>query len=166
MSSRAIQKSWTPHLEGRIERLDARIREVTAPFAAGVGRLATIPGVNRPAAEGLIAAGGTEMTAFPTAGPLCSWAGMSPGNNQSAGKRYSGRTTKGNQWLRSVLVQAAWAASHTKQTRLSLTYHRLARRIGKERAAVAVGRKILKLVYELLTPRTVYQERSAPDQAA
>jgi transposase len=154
------------HLEGRIERLDAWIQEVIAPFAAEVERLATIPGVNRQAAEVLIAEVGIEMTAFPTAGHLCSWAGMSPGNNQSAGKRYSGRTTKGNQWLRSVLVQAAWAASHTKQTRLSLTYHRLARRIGKKRAAVAVGRKILKLVYELLTHRTVYQERSAPDQAA
>ncbi len=154
------------HLEERIERLDARIHEVAAPFAAEVERLTTIPGVNRQAAEVLIAEVGVDMTAFPTAGHLCSWAGMSPGNNQSAGKRFSGRTTKGNQWLRSVLVQAAWAASHTKQTWLSLAYHRLARRIGKKRAAVAVGRKILKLVYELLTHRTVYQERATPDQAA
>jgi transposase len=154
------------HLDGRIARIDGRIQEVTAPWAAEVARLATIPGVNRQAAEVLIAEVGDDMTAFPTAGHLCSWAGMSPGNNQGAGKRYSGRTTKGDAWLRSVPVQAAWAASHTKGTRLGLTYHRLARRIGKERAAVAVGRKILKLVDELLAHRTDYRERPAAGQAA
>ena len=95
---------------------DGRIQEVTAPFAAEVERLATIPGVSRQAAEVLIAEVGVDMTAFPTAGHLCSWAGMSPGNNQSAGKRLSGRTTKGNAWLRSVLVQAL------KQGWRTLTY--------------------------------------------
>jgi transposase len=153
-------------LDGGIERLDGRIPEATTPFEADVARLMTIPGLSRGAAEVILAEIGADMTAFPTAGHLCSWAGMSPGNHQSAGKRYSGRTTKGSPWLRSVLVQAAWSASHTKKTRLSATYHKLARRIGKKRAVVAVGRKILKLVYELLKGRTDYQERLAPDQAA
>ncbi len=122
--------------------------------------------LSRSAAEVILAEIGTDMTAFPTAGHLCSWAGMSPGNHQSAGKRSSGRTTKGSPWLRSALVQAAWSASHTKSTRLSVTYHKLARRIGKKQAVVAVGRKILKLVYEMLKGRTDYQERLGSDQAA
>jgi hypothetical protein len=82
----------------------------------------------------------------------------------SAGKRSSGRTTKGSAWLRSVLVQVAWAASHTQKTGLSAVYHKLARRIGKKRAVVAVGHKVLKLVYELLKETTEYQERLAPDK--
>ena len=153
-------------LDGSIEQLDGRILETTTPFASELARLMTIPGLSRPAAEVILAEIGADMTVFPTAGHLCSWAGMSPGNHQSAGKRYSGRTTKGSPWLRSVLIQAAWSASHTKKTRLSATYHKLARRIGKKRAVVAVGRKILKLVYELLKGRTDYQERLGSDQAA
>jgi transposase len=154
------------HLDGGIEQLDGRILEATTPFEAELARLMTIPGLSRQAAEVLIAEIGADMTAFPTAGHLCSWAGMSPGNHPSAGKRYSGRTTKGSPWLRSVLVQAAWSASHTKKTRLGTTYHKLARRIGKKRAVVAVGRKVLKLVYELLRGQTDYQERLTPDEAA
>jgi transposase len=153
-------------LDRGIEQLDGRILEATTPFEAELARLMTIPGLSRSAAEVILAEIGTDMTAFPTAGHLGSWAGMSPGNHQSAGKRYSGRTTKGSPWLRSVLVQAAWSASHTKSTRLSVTYHKLARRIGKKRAVVAVGRKILKLVYEMLKGRTDYQERLGSDQAA
>ena len=153
-------------LDRGIEQVDGRILEATTPFEAESARLMTIPGLSRSAAEVILAEIGTDMTAFPTAGHLCSWAGMSPGNHQSAGKRYSGRTTKGSPWLRSVLVQAAWSASHTKSTRLSVTYHKLARRIGKKRAVVAVGRKILKLVYEMLKGRTDYQERLGSDQAA
>ena len=153
-------------LDGGIEQLDGRILEATTPFEAELARLMTIPGLSRPAVEVILAEIGADMTVFPTAGHLCSWAGMSPGNHQSAGKRYSGRTTKGSPWLRSVWVQAAWSASHTKKTRLSATYHKLARRIGKKRAVVAVGRKILKLVNELLKGRTDYQVRLGSDQAA
>jgi transposase len=137
-------------LDGSIEPLDGRILEATTPFEVELTRLMTIPGLSRPAAEVIVAALGVDRTAFPTAGHLCSWAGMSPGHHQSAGKRYSGRTTKGSPWLRSVLVQATWSASHTRKTRLSATYHKLARRIGKKRAVVAVGRTILKLVYEFV----------------
>jgi transposase len=154
------------HLDDLIERLDQRIEEAMSPFAKAVERLVTIPGVNRHAAEVIVAEIGTDMTKFPTAGHLSSWAGMCSGNHQSAGKRQSGRTTPGDRWLRQVLVQTAWAASHTKKTFLSATYHRWAKRMGKKRALVALGHKILVLIYELLKDQTTYQERLVPVQAA
>jgi transposase len=153
-------------LDEGIEQLDDRILEATTPFQAEVLRLMTVPGLGRGAAEVILAEIGVDMSVFPTAGHLGSWAGMCPGNHLSAGKRSSGRTTKGSAWLRSVLVQVAWAASHTKKTRLSAVYHKLARRIGKKRAVVAVGHKILRLVYELLKEKSEYQERLAADPTA
>ncbi len=153
-------------LEELIARFTARIEEVMAPFDAAAGRLETIPGVSRRAAEVIVAEIGTDMAQFPTAAHLCSWAGMCPGNDVSAGKRRSGRTTKGSAWLRATLVQAAWAASHTKATALSAAYRRWARRLGKKRAIVALGRKILVLVYQLLKGGRDYVERLAPGQAA
>ena len=104
----------------------SRVATPIAPYSAAVERLQTIPGVDRRAAEVLVAEVGTDMTRFATADHLCSWAGMSPGNDRSAGKRRSGRTTKGDRWLRSVVVQAAWAASHTKTTILGATERRFA----------------------------------------
>jgi transposase len=154
------------HLDDLIERLDQRIEQAMSPFAQAVERLVTIPGVNRRAAEVIVAEIGTDMTKFPGAGHLSSWAGMCSGNHQSAGKRQSGRTTPGDRWLRQVLVQTAWAASHTRKTLLSATYHRWAKRMGKKRALVALGHKILVLIYELLKDQTTYQERLVPDQAA
>ncbi len=154
------------HLEDLIGRLDQRIEEAMSPFAKAVERLVTIPGVNQRAAEVIVAEIGTDMTKFPSAGHLSSWAGMCSGNHQSAGKRQSGRTTKGDRWLRQVLVQVAWAASHTKATFLAATYHRWVKRMGKKRALVALGHKILVLIYELLKDQTRYQERLVPDQAA
>jgi transposase len=153
-------------LEGRIARLSRRIATVIASDAAAVERLETIPGVDRRAAEVILAEVGTDMSQFATAGHLCRWAGMSPGNNESAGKRQSGRTTRGSRWLRSVLVQAAWAASHTKTTLLGATYRRWVRRMGRKRAVVALGHKILVIVYHLLSTGTVYEERLNPEEAA
>jgi transposase len=153
-------------LEDRIARLSGQIATVIAPSSSAVARLQTIPGVDLRAAEVIIAEVGTDMTRFPTAGHLCRWAGMSPGNNESAGKRRSGRTTRGSCWRRSVLVQAAWAASHTKETILGATYRRWVRRIGKKRALVALGHKILVLVYKLLSEETEYEERLKPEEAA
>ena len=98
------------------------------------------------------------MNQFPTAEHLASWAGMCPGNNESAGKRKSGKTTKGSRWLRQMLTQAAWAASHTKNTYLSAQYRRLAARRGKKRALVALGHTLLIIMYHLLKERTTYQE--------
>jgi transposase len=153
-------------LEGRIERQSSRVATLIAPYSAAVERLQTIPGVDRRAAEVLVAEVGTDMTRFATADHLCSWAGMSPGNDRSAGKRRSGRTTKGDCWLRSVVVQAAWAASHTKTTILAATYRRWVKRMGRKRALVALGHKILVLVYKLLSTETEYEERLKPEEAA
>jgi hypothetical protein len=89
------------------------------------------------------------------------WAAMSPGNDQSAGKRRSGRTTKGDRWLRQTLTQAAWAASHTKETNLAAQYHRLAVRRGKKRARVALGHTLLTIVYHVLKQQTTYVELGA-----
>jgi transposase len=153
-------------LEGRIARLSGRIATLITPYLGAVERLQTIPGVDRRAAEVLVAEVGAYMTRFPTAGHLCRWAGMSPGNNRSAGKRKSGRTTQGNRWLRSVLVQAAWAASHTKETILGATYRRWVKRMGRKRALVALGHKVLVLVYKLLSEDTDYEERLEPGEVA
>src|SRR5205823_1039768 len=116
--------------------LSRRIEELLAPFAAAVERLITIPGVQRRTAEVMVAEIGADMSRFPSAAHLSSWAGMCPGNHESAGKRRSGKATKGNRWLRTALVQAAWAASHTKETYLAAQYRRLARRRGRKKALV------------------------------
>jgi transposase len=154
------------HLEGQIERYDGRIAEAMRPFAEAEARLKTIPGVGARAAEVIVAEVGTDMGRFPTAGHLCSWAGMSPGNEVSAGKRHGGRTTKGSAWLRSVLVQVAWAAVHTKETIFRAWYGRWSKRMGKKKALVAVGHKILVLIHKLLKSGTDYRERFVPSQAA
>jgi transposase len=153
-------------LDRLIVRLDGRLATVMAPMIEAVERLRTIPGVDRRAAEVIIAEVGTDMGRFATAGHLCSWAGVSPGNNESGGKRRSGRTTPGSRWLRSALVQVAWAASHTKQTILGLTYRRWVKRMGKKRALVALGHKILTIIYNLLKHKVDYIEKLAPGQAA
>src|SRR5947199_4217091 len=98
------------------------------------------------------------MSRFPSDQHLSSWAGMCPGNNESAGKRRSGKTTKGSIYLREAQVQAAWAASHTKQTYLSAQYRRLAKRLGKKKALVAVGHSLLVMVYHVLARQVSYQE--------
>lgn len=150
------------HLEGLIGRLTARITEVLpAPFAEAVQRLATIPGIDVRAAENILAEIGVDMDVFPTDGHLASWTGMCSGQRESAGKRQSGRTRKGNQWLRTTLVQVAWAASRTKHTYLSAQYRRLASRRGKKRALVAVGHTILVMIYHLLREGTTYAELGA-----
>jgi transposase len=150
------------HLEGLIERLTGRITEVLpSPFAQAIERLATIPGIDVRAAENLLAEIGVDLEVFPTAGHLASWAGMCSGQRESAGKRQSGRTRKGNQWLRATLVQVAWAASRTKRTYLSSQYRRLAGRRGRKRALVAVGHTILVMIYHLLKEGTTYAELGA-----
>jgi transposase len=147
------------HLEGLIDRLTARIGEVLpSPFAAAIERLATIPGIDVRAAENIVAEIGVGMEVFPSAGHLASWVGMCPGQRQSAGKQQSGRTRKGNGWLRATLVQVTWAASHTKHTYLAAQYRRLAGRRGKKRALVALGHTILVMIYHILREGTRYSE--------
>jgi transposase len=153
-------------LEDLIAQFDDQIGVAMAPFHEAAQRLQTIPGVGPKAAEVIVAEIGTDRTQFPTAGHLASWAGLCPGNNESAGKRRTGKTTKGSQWLRAVLVQVAWSASHTKQTRFSATYRKWAKRMGKKKALVALGHKILVVIYRLLKDQTEYQERGQPALAA
>ena len=129
--------------------------------AQAVERLQTIPGVSQRVAETVVAEIGVDMEQFPTAAHLASWAGLSPGNDESAGKRRSGRTTKGNRWLRAMLVQAAWAASRTKDTYFTAQYRRLARRRGRKRALVAVGHSLLVVIYHVLKRGTEYEELGA-----
>jgi transposase len=146
------------HLEGAIAALDRRVDEVIAPFARARDRLDTITGVGKRAAETIIAEIGVDMSAFPTAAHLASWAGRCPGNNLTGGKRRSGKPTKGNRWLGEVLIECAWAAARSRDTYLSAQYWRLARRIGKKKAAVAVGHSILVIAWHLLADDCDYQD--------
>jgi transposase len=154
------------HFDLQIRRFDRRIAQLTAPLQEAAQRLQTIPGIARASAEVIVAEIGVEMSRFPTPGHLASWAGMCPGNDESAGKRRSGRTTKGNQWLRSTLVQAAWAATHTKATNFRALYARWVKRLGKKKALVALGHKILVLIHKLLSTGTDYREPQPVPQPA
>lgn len=129
-----------------------------AGYAKALERLDGIPGVNRRVAEIILAEIGINMGQFPSDGHLASWAGMCPGSNVSAGKRLSGKTTKGSQWLRSALVEAAHGAARSKNTYLGEQYRRLARRIGKKKALIAVAHSILIIIYHILKEEKTYQE--------
>ena len=120
-----------------------------------------IPGIGRRVAEQLVAELGVDMGQCPSAAHAASWAKLSPGNNVSAGKRYSAKIGKGNQWLRSTLIQAAHAAVKVKDSYLAAFYHRLVARRGVKKALVAVAHKILTIAYTLLRKREPYRERGA-----
>ena len=157
----ARQLAHIDFLDTQVEQVNAEIAERMRPFEEAISRLDTIPGVGRRIAEVLVAEVGSDLARFPTAGHLSSWAGMCPGNNESAGKRLSGRTRKGSRWLRTALIEAAQAASRTRGTYLAAQYRRLAARRGRKRALVAVGHTILVIAYHLLTRQTCYQELGA-----
>jgi transposase len=154
----AQQLAHLDFLDTSIATVSAEIAERLRPFATQQAQLMTIPGVGARTAETLLAEIGTEMDRFPSAGHLASWAGMCPGNDESAGKRRSGRTRKGRPGLRAALVEAAHAASRTKGTYLAAQYRRIAARRGGKRAAVAVGHSILVSVYHLLREGVAYRE--------
>ncbi len=150
-------------LEAALARASEEIKREVAkcanPFVAeAVELLQTIPGVGQRVAEVIVSEIGVDMQRFPSDGHLASWAGMCPGSNESAGKRKSGRTTKGSVYLRNALVQAAWAATHTKETYLAAQYQRLVKRKGKNRALVAVGHSILVIIYHVLSRKESYSE--------
>jgi transposase len=149
----------------RIREADAALARVSAEIARRLqavadaqARLQSIPGVGPRVAEILLAEVGAELGRFPTAAHLASWAGMCPGNRESAGKRFSGATRKGNRWLRSALVEAAHAAGRTTDTYLGAQFRRLAARRGLKKAAIAVGHSILVIAYYLLTRQRSYQD--------
>jgi transposase len=143
--------------EELIAELDTKIEEQTRPFANEIERLDAVPGVDRRVAEVVLAEVGSDVKPFPTHSHMASWAGVCPGNEESAGKRRRQRITPGNRWLKRTLVQAAWAASHTKNTYLASQYRRLAGRRGKKRALVAVGHSMLVIFYHMLKERTTYK---------
>lgn len=145
-------------VNGQIAELDTEIARQSEGMQEAVRILDTIPGVDEIAARALLAEIGTKMEQFPTAEHCASWAGLCPGNEESAGKRLNSRTRKGSPWLRRVLVQAAWAASHAKNTYLRSQFHRIAARRGKKRALVAVAHTLLVIAWHLLKSRATYQE--------
>ena len=145
-------------LEEKIAEVEQRIETCMRPFQRAVDLWRTIPGVDLRTAWSLVAETGANLRQFPSAQHLASWAGVCPGNHESAGKRKSGRTRKGNLWLRRVLSQAAWAASHTKETYLAARYRRLAARRGAKRAIIAIAHNILLIAYYLLKSNRPYQD--------
>jgi len=138
------------YVDEAIARLSADIDQRLTADQEAITLLDTIPGGGQRAAEMLIAEIGTEMSRFPSAKPLASWAGMCPGNHESGGKRLSGKTRQGNRWLRQILVAIAQVASKTKHTYLAAQYKRLAARRGKKRALMAVGHTVLYKRREIL----------------
>jgi transposase len=148
-------------LDEAIERLSDAIEEQIRPFAAQRDLLMTIPGVKQRAAEVLIAEIGVDMTAFPTPKHLASWAGVCPGNDQSAGKRRSGKTRKGSKWLRATLTESANAAARTKNSYLAAQYQRLRGRRGHSKAITAVGHSILTTAWHMLQTGELYRDLGA-----
>ena len=148
-------------LEELIAGLTAEIDERLAPFEATLARLDTIPGVDRRSATALLVETGGDMTRFPTAGHLCSWGTVCPGLDESAGKRRSGRTRKGNRYLKAALVEAALGATHAKGTALQARYFRVRRHRGHKKAVLAVAHQILEISYYIMRDPMTYTELGA-----
>ncbi len=145
-------------LDTQLSQLLAEIEAQLRPFEKERELLESIPGIQATTASVIIAEIGVDMSAFPSAKHLASWAGLAPGNRQSGGKRLSSGITGGNPYLRSVLTQVAWAVSHTKDNYLSAQYHRLARRLGRKKAVVAVAHSLLVIIYHVLRTKKPYAE--------
>jgi transposase len=161
---RFLLKMHFEHLESnssQINELDEEIYRKLEPFEKEFRLIRTHPVISEVTGASVIAEIGVDMTQFPDARHLSSWAAISPGNNESAGKRKSGRTRRGNNYLKTTLVEAAWVASRTKDTFLSARYYNIARRRGSKRAAVAIGHQILKDIYYILSTGEPYKELGA-----
>jgi transposase len=146
------------YLDIAVTRLDDQVDALMVPFVNARDRLDTIPGIAKRCAEIVIAEIGIDMGRFPTPGHLASWAGLCPGNNESAGKHKSTKTRSGNPWLTSALVEAAWAAIRTKDCYLGVRFRRIRRRRGEQRALIAVAHTILVICWHILADDTVYNE--------
>lgn len=145
-------------LQAAIAQLDGRIEGHVAPFRDAAARLTTIPGISRVAANVILAEIGPDMSRFPTAAHLVSWAGLCPRADESAGKRRSTRIREGNAWLKTLLVQAAWSAARKKDSYLRAQFHRIKSRRGAKKAAVAVAATLLTIAYHLLRDGTDYRD--------
>ncbi len=146
------------YLDEALARLSEEVERKMAPFSEAVALLDTIPGVDQRTAQTLVAETGADMARFPSSAHLASWAGVCPGNNESAGKHGSGRTRKGSKWLRVALVEAATAAARSKPSYLRSQYARLKGRRGHKKAIVAVAHSILVIGYHMLSRRQSYQD--------
>jgi len=146
------------YIEKQLEELENDIDQLITPHREEMDLLITIPGIKEDAAASILAEIGIEMSAFPTDGNLASWAGTSPGNNESAGKKKGSKSNKGNTHLKSVLCQVAWAAIKTKNSRISSFYYRVIKRRGPKKANMAVAHLILRIIYQMLKTKTPYQE--------
>jgi transposase len=149
------------YVDETITTLSERIEEVIGPFADELARLDTIHGVARRTAEVLIAELGVDMSQFPSDRHLASWAGLCPGNNESAGKHKSGKTRRGNRWLRAALTEAALAAIRTSNSAFTARYRRIMRHRGHKKAVLAVAHAMLVTAYHVLARQTTYQELGA-----
>jgi len=169
---RALQGRFRPHhaflieqifakidfLDETLQRLTTEIDSRLAPFEGMLTALDTIPGIDRIGAISIVAETGGDMSRFPSAGHLCSWGAMCPGQNESAGKRRSGKTRKGNRYLRRTLIQAALAATRKNGSALQARYHRVKRHRGHKKAVVATGHQILEIAYYIMRDGVTYQE--------
>ena len=149
------------YLEEAIATLSTEIESRLAPFADQLTRLDSIPGINRRTAEVIIAEVGVDMSVFPSAAHLASWAALCPGNNESAGKHKSGKTRKGNRWLRNALIEAAAGASRAKDSALQARFRRVLRHRGPKKAVVALAHALLRIAYHVLADGTTYRELGA-----
>jgi transposase len=148
-------------LDETLERLTAEIDRRVAPFEPMLAALDTIPGVDRIGAVSILAETGGDMHVFPSAAHLCSWGAMCPGQNESAGKRRTGKTRKANRYLRGTLIQAALSATRKKDSALQARYLRVRRHRGHKKAVVAVGHQILEIAYYIMRDGVTYDELGA-----
>jgi len=146
------------YLEGEVEKLFTEIETLLDPYERQITVLTSILGVGRTSAVAILGEIGTDMRRFRSHKHFASWAGVAPGNKQSGGKRLKAPTNKGNRHLRAMLAECVWVISHTKENYLSAQYHRLARRIGKKRAIVAVSHSLLIIIYHLLRDDQEYHD--------
>ncbi len=153
--------SHVDYLDEAIEQLSQEVENQIAPFSKQINLLKTIPGVDQKVAEAIVAEMGVDMSRFPTHRHLASWAGVCPGNNESAGKHKSGKTRRGDRWLFRVLLEGGWAVTRTKDTYLNSLYHRLVPRRGKKKAIVALVHSLLVIAYHVLKDSVPYHELGA-----